>query len=582
MTAVAGAVLSACAEEPPPPRVVPGPARDRILTPTPTPELESLPGVNSAYVVQPGDSVGLIAARFDASIEAIVAANNIDDPSRLVVGQELLIPGALVVAGAPAGQRASSLTVDAARPPVLPHAKAPPPPAPDQLEVLAQAVVQSPALPYAMVVGGVFAAGVVVRLLAIALHEARLALAGMPLLAEATVGGTRQRLEGTRSASSRLGAAVAPGLRLVRRSAGLATKPIHPLVARSHAALDQRTRPLVEALRSRLPRRAMDDEADEAAPLGVRETLAHVRQQAGPWAHDLWVRALTFAAHRSRFAAAMPYVRRYAGNPGLAWGMSGRVAAPSRVATTPTQHEIEASLAAGDLAVHFRPVFRVGGGLAGAMAVLRWRHPLRGWTAADRIVEAPNPGEAGPRLLLRLLLSEACRFAPAWRRTDPTFRVTITLSRSQLTDPQLASLIADELARVQLAADALELEVAERVATADVEQTAAVFRRLRDIGVTLAIDDFSGLLSEEDLGTVAPDGVKVDFWGSARNPHARSAVADAVRTVRPFGLEVTAKRVETPDEVDLLRELDCSFTWGDAFATPVPADRFAQAVSDTV
>jgi EAL domain-containing protein (putative c-di-GMP-specific phosphodiesterase class I) len=51
-----------------------------------------------------------------------------------------------------------------------------------------------------------------------------------------------------------------------------------------------------------------------------------------------------------------------------------------------------------------------------------------------------------------------------------------------------------------------------------------------------------------------------------------------VRAARPFGVEVTAKRVETPDEVDLLRELECAFTWGDAFAAPVSADRFAQTV----
>jgi len=573
-----GALASACAEEPPPPRVIPGPARDRILTPTPVSTTSAAAAeLTSLYVVKPGDTVALLASRFGSSVEGIVAANNIQDPANIEVGRELLIPGGFVLAGAPDAALAAA---DIARPPVLPHAKAPPAPAPDRLEVLSQAVLQSPVLPYAGIAGGVAVLGVLVHLLAVILHEVRLALAGVPQFAMATVGGARHRAAATRSASMHAVAVVAPPVRLLGKGVGFTTRPLHAPLRRAHGAVFDRIRPGVDVVRARLLRRNHADEAAAAgvaAPFSLRRTLGALRQEAAPALHEIWVRALTFAAHRSRFAAAMPYVRRYAGTSGLAWGMSGRVAAPSRIAAAPSAHEIEASLAAGDLAVHFRPVFRVGGGLAGAVAVLRWRHPLRGWTAADRIVESPTPGDAGPRLLLQLMLTEACRFAGAWRRSDPSFWVKLPLSRSQLGDPDLAKLITSELARVQLPAEALEFEVTERAAAGNIDQTTTVFRRLRDIGATLALDDFSGVLAEEELEAVAPDAVTVDFWGSARNPNARAAVADAVRTAQPFGVEVTAKRVETPDEVDLLRELDCTFTWGDAFAEPVPADRFAQA-----
>jgi LysM repeat protein len=50
-------------------------------TPTPT-----------VYVVQQGDTLGAIAIRFGVSVEAIQAANGIDDPTKLRVGQELIIP----------------------------------------------------------------------------------------------------------------------------------------------------------------------------------------------------------------------------------------------------------------------------------------------------------------------------------------------------------------------------------------------------------------------------------------------------------------------------------------------------------
>src|SRR5690606_24896100 len=106
----------------------------------------------------------------------------------------------------------------------------------------------------------------------------------------------------------------------------------HSPLARVRGATLERLRPHIDAFRARLPERK-DDGADEehAVPFSVRGTIASWRDHVGPAFHDLWARGLTFAAHRSRLAAAMPYVRRYAGTSGLAWGMSGRVAAPSRI-----------------------------------------------------------------------------------------------------------------------------------------------------------------------------------------------------------------------------------------------------------
>jgi len=65
-----------------------------ILTPTPNPPLE-LPALRTEieqYVVQVGDSLGIIARRFEVSLEAIIAANGINNPELLSVGQVLVIP----------------------------------------------------------------------------------------------------------------------------------------------------------------------------------------------------------------------------------------------------------------------------------------------------------------------------------------------------------------------------------------------------------------------------------------------------------------------------------------------------------
>jgi len=85
-------VVAACAAEP---GATPTPD-DRlvVVTATPGPERRPTtpPPVEATYVVQEGDTLSGVAARFGVSEEAILRANRLDDPNRVMVGQELVIP----------------------------------------------------------------------------------------------------------------------------------------------------------------------------------------------------------------------------------------------------------------------------------------------------------------------------------------------------------------------------------------------------------------------------------------------------------------------------------------------------------
>lgn len=65
-----------------------------VVTATPGPPPVPTPGVEQRYVVREGDTLSAIAARFAVSEEAILDANGITDPDRILVGQELIIPPA--------------------------------------------------------------------------------------------------------------------------------------------------------------------------------------------------------------------------------------------------------------------------------------------------------------------------------------------------------------------------------------------------------------------------------------------------------------------------------------------------------
>ena len=65
-----------------------------VVTATPGPPPVPTPGIEQRYVVREGDTLSAIAARFGVSEEAILDANGITDPDRILVGQELSIPPA--------------------------------------------------------------------------------------------------------------------------------------------------------------------------------------------------------------------------------------------------------------------------------------------------------------------------------------------------------------------------------------------------------------------------------------------------------------------------------------------------------
>jgi LysM repeat protein len=91
LTCVLGVV--ACGGADVPPTLAPAPTLV-VVTATPGPPAVPTPGVQQRYVVQEGDTLSGIAARFGVSEESILKQNAIQDPNRLLAGQELIIPAA--------------------------------------------------------------------------------------------------------------------------------------------------------------------------------------------------------------------------------------------------------------------------------------------------------------------------------------------------------------------------------------------------------------------------------------------------------------------------------------------------------
>ncbi|MET0368475.1 MAG: EAL domain-containing protein, partial [Methylobacterium sp.] len=172
------------------------------------------------------------------------------------------------------------------------------------------------------------------------------------------------------------------------------------------------------------------------------------------------------------------------------------------------EQDLRAAFAAGDLELHYQPVLLVASGrLAGFEALLRWRHPERGFISpAEFVPLAEETGLIDP--IGEWVLRTACAEAASWPRS---LRVAVNLSPVQFRNRTLAETVGRVLAETGLAPDRLELEITETVLLAENAANLAALHRLRDLGTRIAMDDFgTGYSSLGYLRSFPFDRIKID------------------------------------------------------------------------
>jgi len=176
------------------------------------------------------------------------------------------------------------------------------------------------------------------------------------------------------------------------------------------------------------------------------------------------------------------------------------------------------------------------------------------------------------------VLEQACHQLRDWHHLGhggPEGSVEVNLSARQIDDPQIVATIEEILSRTGLSPRHLTLEITESALMRDAAAALVVLRALKDIGVLLAIDDFgTGYSSLSYLQRFPLDVLKVDrmFVEELGQDGGGDEIVSAVITLaHALGLEVVAEGVETTQQLDILRALDCDFAQGFLFSRPVPA-----------
>lgn len=243
------------------------------------------------------------------------------------------------------------------------------------------------------------------------------------------------------------------------------------------------------------------------------------------------------------------------------------------------ENDLREALGKNQLQIFFQPqVSMKTGRVCAAEALLRWQHPVRGMILPSEFV--PLAEETG--LIVDLgewALRESCRMVSAWLAAGiGPIRCAVNVSPRQFRQPGLLDTVGTVLDETGLPPHLLELEVTERVLTDNIEEVIEKMTQLRQLGLTLAIDDFgSGFSSLSYLKYFPISKLKIDmsFIRDIHHDKYDLAIAASVASLaRIMDLEALAEGVENRAQESALLGLGMEWAQGFYYQRPMACEQF--------
>ena len=242
------------------------------------------------------------------------------------------------------------------------------------------------------------------------------------------------------------------------------------------------------------------------------------------------------------------------------------------------QHDLRSAIARNELELYYQPQALIGGEITGFEALVRWHHSSRGMISPGTFI--PLAEESG--LILSLgewVLREACREAASWPKP---LSIAINLSPMQFRHGDLPGLVHEVLLETGLTPGRLELEITEGVLVDDFARAISLLRRLKNLGVRIAMDDFgTGYSSLSYLQSFPFDKIKIDqsfISKLSQNSQSETIIRAVIGLGHGLNLPVIAEGVETEEQLAFLSKEGCNEMQGFLIGRPKPIRDYGELV----
>ena len=251
----------------------------------------------------------------------------------------------------------------------------------------------------------------------------------------------------------------------------------------------------------------------------------------------------------------------------------------SAVALLELETELRRAVERMDFRMVYQPIVSIETRrIAGFEALIRWSHPQKGEIPPSKFI--PLAEETGLIVPIGLwTLRESCRQLRAWQglvRKSPPLTMSVNLSGIQLLQPELIMQVDLLLRENGLDGHSLKLEITESVIMEHAQYALDMLKQLKAQRVRLALDDFgTGYSSMSYLRRYPIDTVKIDQSFVAKistDEESLEIVRSIVTMAHNLKMDVVAEGVETKEQLEKLRMLNCEYGQGFYFSRPVERD----------
>jgi diguanylate cyclase (GGDEF)-like protein len=238
--------------------------------------------------------------------------------------------------------------------------------------------------------------------------------------------------------------------------------------------------------------------------------------------------------------------------------------------------ELRSAIPAGEIEPWFQPIVDSGtGSIVGVEVLCRWRHPERGLLAPAAFIPMAEELDL-IQAIDEAVFDAACRRAAPWVAEGMIQNVAVNVSPRELLDPSFSRKLIGRLARTELPATALTVEITETFLMSDMALARRHTERLAVKGIKVALDDFgTGYANMRALMNLPIQTLKLDrslIADVGRDARVSKLVASLLHAARALGVTVVAEGVEEQAQAFFLRASGCERMQGYFFARPMHAD----------
>lgn len=241
------------------------------------------------------------------------------------------------------------------------------------------------------------------------------------------------------------------------------------------------------------------------------------------------------------------------------------------------EKELRRAVEHNEFVLHFQPIADTRSGtITGAEALVRWQHPVRGLLPPTAFIGVAE--DSG--LILAIgdwVLRAACEQGAAWEAQGiRDMEVSVNLSTRQFRQSDLVEQVAHACAQAGFSSRNMHIELTESLMMDDMEQGIRTMKALKELGVSISIDDFGvGYSSLAYLKRFPLDTLKIDrsfIETVPQNSEATAIASTILAMARTLGLSVVAEGVEHEAQLEFLRALGCPRYQGFLLGKPMSAE----------